>query len=853
WHPFIHQPQYHLAEFLFRQNETPQDQIDDLMDIWASMPECNGSPPFANHADLYSRIDAIRGDPGWQCFSVKHANADTLPPLAEDSSVPAWKHASYDLWFRNPESLANYQLSMPDFKDHIDYAPCQVFGDNHQRVWSDLMIGNWAWRQSKNELANNPANHGAMFAPLILGSDKTTVSVATGNNEYYPIYLSVGNLHSNVRHAHGEGISLLGFLAIPKTDRKHENDQEFRDFRRHLFHTSLTAIFETMRPAMIQPKVKLCPDGHYRRIIYGLGPYIADYPEQVLLSCIVQGWCPICLANRKDLDGSDDAGPCTHEHSKLLMQTFASDILWKEYGLIDNILPFTASFPRANIHELIAPDILHQIIKGTFKDHIVAWIETYLELTWGETKAKAIMADIDRRIAAAPPFPGLRRFPEGRKFKQWTGDDSKALMKVFLPAIVGLVPDRMVQAVSAFMDFCYIVRRSSLDEGDLNAMQDALERFETNRTVFVETGVQPNGISIPRIHSLKHYQSCIQEFGAPNGLCSSITESKHIRAVKRPWRRSNHYKALGQMLVINQRLDKLAYFRANRLAEGIFSSKVNKLFKGLLNAPLLPNNVEAIPLESSNSGMIGYQDDSNLHDAEDIEGEKTESMVTLAQTPSPCHIRTLSQMGEDIQCPDLPDLVACFLYDQRNPDAEVSGADVDISKCPRFLGKGYSYSSALATFYAPSDLCGVGGMYCQHIHARPSWRGGHKRYDCVFAEKDPTLLGFQGLYVAQVFLLFSFQFRNTTYPCALVHWFSPIGNEPCPNTGMWMVEPEFEENGNPAFSVIHLDSVMRPAHLIGIYGTDSIPYDLDHHDSLSAFAAFYVNKFSDYHAHSLAF
>jgi hypothetical protein len=33
-------------------------------------------------------------------------------------------------------------------------------------------------------------------------------------------------------------------------------------------------------------------------------------------------------------------------------------------------------------------------------------------------------------IAIVPPFGGLRRFPEGRGFKQWTGDDSKALMKV---------------------------------------------------------------------------------------------------------------------------------------------------------------------------------------------------------------------------------------------------------------------------------------------------------------------------------------------------------------------------------------------------------------------------------------
>ncbi len=35
-------------------------------------------------------------------------------------------------------------------------------------------------------------------------------------------------------------------------------------------------------------------------------------------------------------------------------------------------------------------------------------------------------------IAAVPAFPGLRRFPEGRNFKQWTGNDSKALMKVVL-------------------------------------------------------------------------------------------------------------------------------------------------------------------------------------------------------------------------------------------------------------------------------------------------------------------------------------------------------------------------------------------------------------------------------------
>jgi hypothetical protein len=42
---------------------------------------------------------------------------------------------------------------------------------------------------------------------------------------------------------------------------------------------------------MTKAEVVQCPDGYYRCAIYGLGPYIADYPEQALLACIVQGWC----------------------------------------------------------------------------------------------------------------------------------------------------------------------------------------------------------------------------------------------------------------------------------------------------------------------------------------------------------------------------------------------------------------------------------------------------------------------------------------------------------------------------------------------------------------------------------
>jgi len=66
-------------------------------------------------------------------------------------------------------------------------------------------------------IAEDPQTHGSMFVPIILGSDKTTVSVATGQNDYWPVYLSIGNIHNNVRRGHRNGVVLLGFLAIPKS------------------------------------------------------------------------------------------------------------------------------------------------------------------------------------------------------------------------------------------------------------------------------------------------------------------------------------------------------------------------------------------------------------------------------------------------------------------------------------------------------------------------------------------------------------------------------------------------------------------------------------------------------------
>ena len=42
---------------------------------------------------------------------------------------------------------------------------------------------------------------------------------------------------------------------------------------------------------MMAPLMVKCPDGNFCRAVFGLGPYIADYPEQVWLAGIVSNWC----------------------------------------------------------------------------------------------------------------------------------------------------------------------------------------------------------------------------------------------------------------------------------------------------------------------------------------------------------------------------------------------------------------------------------------------------------------------------------------------------------------------------------------------------------------------------------
>jgi len=202
---------------------------------------------------------------------------------------------------------------------------------------------------------------------------------------------------------------LDGFLAAHKED----NDAAFHSFKKKLYHASISAILQPVKPAIIIPVVHCCLDGHWCHVIFNLAVFIADYPKQVMLSGIIQGWCSKCVQGSILLATSltfrfQMYSTCkwswwsrraTHTCSALptvwdTCHRWALAWIWNRHHysgwffflvqvwFIDKAVVSHSpiiSLVWIYMYAMISPDLLHQLIKGTFKDHLVTWTCEWIE------------------------------------------------------------------------------------------------------------------------------------------------------------------------------------------------------------------------------------------------------------------------------------------------------------------------------------------------------------------------------------------------------------------------------------------------------------------------------------------
>lgn len=453
---------------------------------------------------------------------------------------------------------------------------------------------------------------GATIAPVIIATDKTQLTQFSGSKQAYPVYLTIGNLPAGKRRKPTEmGAILLAYLSTDKLASSTLTAAQKQSKLQELFHESMRHILEPLIEAGKTGVPMTSADGKTRSVHPILACYVADYPEQCLVTTAKSTTCPKCYTSKDDLGhrskgkrrttkGTLDSIDTALRHKKKTFHTVCQE---EEHLLCGHVQrPFWSDLPYCDIHLAITPDVLHQLYGGMLK-YIIDWCQKIVG-----------KAELDERLKRFPPAHGYRLFKKG--FSQLfniSGPERKQMAKVLLGAIHGAVPKEVLAACRALLDFTYLAQYSSQSEDTLQYLEDALETFHNNKHIFVDVDIRKN-FNFPKLHSLLHYTSSIRLFGTTGNYNTEMFERLHIEFAKKAFRASNKRDERPQMLRWLDKQERVAAFKVllekrhniQRSFKTVVKNKHGQPFIIAKNCPRPNQRVESIEEEHSIPWLSHY-------------------------------------------------------------------------------------------------------------------------------------------------------------------------------------------------------------------------------------------------------
>ncbi|KAJ7895780.1 hypothetical protein B0H13DRAFT_2234541 [Mycena leptocephala] len=475
-------------------------------------------PSFDKKRTFLETIDSLPIGPGWNLTHFP-LTGDILDDDDEFCTETA------ELWFRDPVECIKELIGNPAFRAVMDYAPKWVFDDAEgtEEVIDEMSSASWWWKMQTR------LPDGSTCAPIILSSDKTRLSQQRGDKTAWPVYLTIGNIAKATRRkASSHATILLGYLPTPKLDCYSDATPSVAKYR--FFHYCMGLMMKSLAEAGTNGVQMTCADGLLRHVYPILAAYVADYPEQCLVACCMENRCPICKVAPKER--GDHAPHPKRDVDETLDYIHRYDREHKHAPFKDEfatlglrpVQPFWAGLPHTDIFEAFTPDILYQLHKGAFKDHLVSWCTTVI-------KEK----EMDARFKSMPSHPDVRHFKHGISMvSQWTGGEHKEMEKVFVGLMAGHAKPAVVKNTTA------------------------------NKAIFLALGARANQghFNIPKIHSMEHYTAMIRLFGSADGFNTEAPERLHIDYAKAGYRASNKKDYIAQLTLWLQRQEAVDRFTA---------------------------------------------------------------------------------------------------------------------------------------------------------------------------------------------------------------------------------------------------------------------------------------------------
>ncbi|KIM65438.1 hypothetical protein SCLCIDRAFT_22635 [Scleroderma citrinum Foug A] len=511
WVPFCDEDEWELAQLLMK--NLGQTKTDELLKL--SFMQKSGIS-FKNTRSFLKCVDSLYAGPGWICQTI-----DVEGDVVGENGTK--KRETLKLWRRDPVECVEELIGNPALREMVAYVPEHADADakGENRIYDEMWMGEWWW-ETQGKLPD-----GAVVVPVILSSNKTSLSVFSGDKKAWPVYLTIGNISKDIqRQVSVHATILIGYLPVSKLECFHKKTWSLAGYC--LFHYAMSLLLHLLVDAGHEGKAMVCMDSFMRQVHPILAAYVANFPEQCLVACNKESHCPCCLVETQNLGEPEEYTYCNMVDMLRTLRHRQRNNQSKRFnkeGLRKVFEPFWKELPFTDIFTCITPDILHQLHKGIFHDHLVQWCLGVI----GEK-------EMDARFQAVSQYPGLHHFKKGiLVILQWTGTEHKEMERVFIGLLSGVAKDHVLLIARSLLNFITYAQFQQYTDNTLAAMQDSLNLFHVHKDILKELEIREH-FNVPKIHSLVHYVSSIRALSSADSYNTEYPEHLHIDYAKNAYR-----------------------------------------------------------------------------------------------------------------------------------------------------------------------------------------------------------------------------------------------------------------------------------------------------------------------------
>ncbi|KAH8147002.1 uncharacterized protein LAJ45_08801 [Morchella importuna] len=563
WQPFKSAKEFELSRWFLR-SHISQGQIDDFFRAaGAGKGSYHNGKGFTRHLDEMVSRDGL-GRESWMHSEVE---------------LGGEKIAYY---YRDPMSVVRFLLGQRAFRESLVYAPTMEYNELGERMYGEMHTADWWWEMQ------NTLPEGSTVVPVICASDGTHLTNFSGDKKAWPVYLTIGNITSEIRNKPSSfAFILLALLPVPRKLGVRAN--EHRRENQMALHKVLGEILEGLRGPAQNGELIACADGYDRLCFPILCAWVADQPEHASLQNINNHACPRCEVDFKGLGSLHESPPRIQERYVEIVKEYEdnrSNAAPVEYLVSKSLKTLYNAFwalRRTSAYDLHKPDILHNIYLGLLK-HMMEWVQGFL-------KKHNRIEEFDRAWSSIGPYPGLAVPNKAyRATTQWQGKEMRHLGRIVLGAFAVALQappmaarkdfSRALRCVRALIDFHLMAQYTTHTKETLEYLQSYLENFHKYKDVFLEfraykrtrkdakdqtKALQGSGslgrgleevqeiregshFNFIKMHLLSHFREHVERFGNIPMFSTDVSELAHRRQIKMAYTASNKVDATVQIL-----------------------------------------------------------------------------------------------------------------------------------------------------------------------------------------------------------------------------------------------------------------------------------------------------------------